>query len=74
MNGLQGGDPAKLATALVQLIGSVEPPLRWAAGADAVGVLGQKAVNQTGLQHRLHGDPSRRSSIAELWAMPTSQA
>jgi NAD(P)-dependent dehydrogenase (short-subunit alcohol dehydrogenase family) len=43
MNGLQGGDPAKLATALVQLIGSDEPPLRWAAGADAVGVLEQKA-------------------------------
>ncbi len=43
MNGLQGGDPTKLATALVQLIGSGEPPLRWAAGADAVGVLEQKA-------------------------------
>jgi NAD(P)-dependent dehydrogenase (short-subunit alcohol dehydrogenase family) len=43
MNGLQGGDPAKLASALVQLIGSGEPPLRWAAGADAVGVLEQKA-------------------------------
>ena len=43
MNGLQGGDPAKLATALVQLASSDEPPLRWAAGADAVGVLEQKA-------------------------------
>ncbi|MEU7875661.1 SDR family oxidoreductase [Dactylosporangium sp. NPDC049140] len=43
MNGLQGGDPAKLAVALVQLIGSGEPPLRWAAGADAVGALEQKA-------------------------------
>jgi NAD(P)-dependent dehydrogenase (short-subunit alcohol dehydrogenase family) len=43
MNGLQGGDPAKLATALVQLASSAEPPLRWAAGADAVGVLEQKA-------------------------------
>ena len=36
MNGRQGGDPAKLAAALVQLAGSDEPPLRWAAGADAV--------------------------------------
>ena len=44
MNGRQGGDPAKLATALIQLIGSDEPPLRWAAGADAVGVLEQKAT------------------------------
>ena len=43
MNGLQGGDPAKLATALVHLIESGEPPLRWAAGADAVGLLVQKA-------------------------------
>jgi NAD(P)-dependent dehydrogenase (short-subunit alcohol dehydrogenase family) len=43
MNGLQGGDPAKLATALIQLVSSDEPPLRWAAGADAVGVLERKA-------------------------------
>jgi NAD(P)-dependent dehydrogenase (short-subunit alcohol dehydrogenase family) len=43
MNGLQGGDPAKLARALVQLAGSNEPPLRWAAGADAVRVFEQKA-------------------------------
>jgi NAD(P)-dependent dehydrogenase (short-subunit alcohol dehydrogenase family) len=43
MNGLQGGDPAKLAQALIELAGSDEPPLRWAAGADAVGVLEQKA-------------------------------
>jgi NAD(P)-dependent dehydrogenase (short-subunit alcohol dehydrogenase family) len=43
MNGSQGGDPAKLATALVQLTGQNEPPLRWAAGADAVGVLEHKA-------------------------------
>ena len=43
MNGLQGGDPTKLAQALIQLVGSDEPPLRWAAGADAVGVLEQKA-------------------------------
>ena len=36
MNGQQGGDPAKLAVALVQLGGLAEPPLRFAAGADAV--------------------------------------
>ena len=45
MNGQQGGDPAKLATALIQLAGQDEPPLRWAAGADAVGVVEQKANN-----------------------------
>ncbi len=43
MNGKQGGDPAKLAEALVRLAGSDEPPTRWAAGADAVAALRQKA-------------------------------
>src|SRR5437588_8998083 len=43
MNGLQGGDPAKLAKALVQLASQDEPPHRWAAGADAVEDLEQKA-------------------------------
>jgi NAD(P)-dependent dehydrogenase (short-subunit alcohol dehydrogenase family) len=43
MNGKQGGDPAKLATALVQLAGQDEPPQRWAAGADAVETVEQKA-------------------------------
>jgi NAD(P)-dependent dehydrogenase (short-subunit alcohol dehydrogenase family) len=43
MNGQQGGDPAKLARALVQLAGSDQPPLRWAAGADAVSAVEQKA-------------------------------
>lgn len=43
MDGQQGGDPAKLAEALIQLIDTGEPPLRWAAGADAVQTLEQKA-------------------------------
>jgi NAD(P)-dependent dehydrogenase (short-subunit alcohol dehydrogenase family) len=43
MNGLQGGDPAKLAKALVQLASQAEPPLRWAAGADAIATFEQKA-------------------------------
>jgi len=43
MNGQQGGDPAKLANALVQLAGQDEPPLRFVAGADAVGTFEQKA-------------------------------
>jgi NAD(P)-dependent dehydrogenase (short-subunit alcohol dehydrogenase family) len=43
MNGQQGGDPAKLAHALVQLAGQHEPPLRWVAGADAVEVVENKA-------------------------------
>jgi NAD(P)-dependent dehydrogenase (short-subunit alcohol dehydrogenase family) len=43
MNGQQGGDPAKLARALVQLTDSDEPPQRWAAGTDAVAAFEQKA-------------------------------
>jgi NAD(P)-dependent dehydrogenase (short-subunit alcohol dehydrogenase family) len=48
MNGLQGGDPAKLARALVQLASQDEPPLRWAAGADAVATTEQKAKTLLG--------------------------
>ena len=36
MNGQQGGDPVKLARALIEIVGSNEPPARWVAGADAV--------------------------------------
>jgi NAD(P)-dependent dehydrogenase (short-subunit alcohol dehydrogenase family) len=43
MNGQQGGDPAKLATALVQLASRAEPPLRWVAGADAIATVEHKA-------------------------------
>jgi NAD(P)-dependent dehydrogenase (short-subunit alcohol dehydrogenase family) len=43
MNGQQGGDPAKLANALVQLAGQDEPPARFVAGADAVQTVEQKA-------------------------------
>lgn len=43
MNGLQGGDPAKLAKALIQLANQDQPPLRWVAGADAVEGLEKKA-------------------------------
>lgn len=43
MNGKQGGDPAKLAAALVKLADLEEPPLRWVAGADAVMAVEEKA-------------------------------
>jgi NAD(P)-dependent dehydrogenase (short-subunit alcohol dehydrogenase family) len=56
MNGQQGGDPAKLATALIQLVSSDEPPLRWAAGADAVAAFEDKAqtlIKQAGAYREL---------------------
>lgn len=43
MNGLQYGDPAKLADALIQLAELEQPPLRFAAGADAVGLFDSRA-------------------------------
>jgi len=43
MSGKQGGDPAKLAKALVTIVDQEQPPLRWVAGADAVETVEQKA-------------------------------
>ncbi|MGX0890689.1 NAD(P)-dependent dehydrogenase (short-subunit alcohol dehydrogenase family) [Pseudomonas sp. ADAK2 TE3594] len=43
MDGKQGGDPAKLADAIVQLAGLDEPPVRFAAGADALQTFEAKA-------------------------------
>ena len=43
MSGKQGGDPAKLAKALVTVVDQEQPPLRWVAGADAVATVEQKA-------------------------------
>jgi NAD(P)-dependent dehydrogenase (short-subunit alcohol dehydrogenase family) len=43
MNGKQGGDPAKLAAALVRIVEMSDPPLRFVAGADAVAAVEQKA-------------------------------
>jgi NAD(P)-dependent dehydrogenase (short-subunit alcohol dehydrogenase family) len=43
MNGKQPGDPAKLAKALIDLASNAQPPLRWAAGADAIAAVEEKA-------------------------------
>jgi len=43
MDGKQGGDPAKLADALVKLVALKEPPTRFAAGADAMQTFEAKA-------------------------------
>jgi NAD(P)-dependent dehydrogenase (short-subunit alcohol dehydrogenase family) len=42
MNGKQGGDPAKLADALIKIVSLDEPPVRWVAGADAVQTVANK--------------------------------
>src|SRR5579863_5846219 len=43
MNGRQGGDPKKLANALVRLASQDQPPQRFVAGADAVATVERKA-------------------------------
>jgi NAD(P)-dependent dehydrogenase (short-subunit alcohol dehydrogenase family) len=43
MNGRQGGNPSKLADALVQLASQNEPPMRFVAGADAITTVEHKA-------------------------------
>ena len=43
MDGKQGGDPAKLAKALVTLVALNDPPVRFAAGADAMQTFEAKA-------------------------------
>jgi NAD(P)-dependent dehydrogenase (short-subunit alcohol dehydrogenase family) len=54
MDGRQGGDPAKLANALVRLGGLEEPPLRFAAGADAVQTFEAKASTLLAQAHAHH--------------------
>ena len=56
MSGKQGGDPVKLAEAIVRLAGLGEPPTRFAGGADAVQTFESKAqalLAQAGLHQDL---------------------
>jgi NAD(P)-dependent dehydrogenase (short-subunit alcohol dehydrogenase family) len=43
-NGQQGGDPAKLAQALLTVADQEQPPLRFMAGADSIELAGQKVA------------------------------
>jgi NAD(P)-dependent dehydrogenase (short-subunit alcohol dehydrogenase family) len=61
MNGKQGGDPAKLAAALIDLADQDDPPQRWVAGADAVEAVEEKAKTMLS-QVEAHRDLS--SSLA----------
>lgn len=61
MDGKQGGDPARLADALVRLVALQEPPTRFPAGADAVQAFETKA-NTLLAQGQAHRDLS--SSLA----------
>jgi NAD(P)-dependent dehydrogenase (short-subunit alcohol dehydrogenase family) len=57
MDGKQGGDPTKLAAALVKLVALQDPPTRFAAGADAMQTFEAKA-NTLLAQGRAHAELS----------------
>jgi NAD(P)-dependent dehydrogenase (short-subunit alcohol dehydrogenase family) len=61
MNGKQGGDPAKLAAALIKIASEIEPPKRWLAGADAISEAERK-VGEFQMQINAYRDLS--SSLA----------
>ncbi len=57
MDGKQGGDPAKLGKALVELAALEEPSLRFPAGVDAVAAFEEKA-------HQLLAQASAHSELS----------
>jgi NAD(P)-dependent dehydrogenase (short-subunit alcohol dehydrogenase family) len=60
-NGKQGGDPVKLASALVQIMGEPVPPRRFLAGADAVATAEQVVAD---LQAQIDAYRMLSSSLA----------
>jgi NAD(P)-dependent dehydrogenase (short-subunit alcohol dehydrogenase family) len=61
MNGQQAGDPAKLAQALVTIVGQQRPPRRFIAGADAIAVAEQKVQD---LQEQINANRDLSTSLA----------
>jgi NAD(P)-dependent dehydrogenase (short-subunit alcohol dehydrogenase family) len=61
MNGRQGGDPAKLAQALLTIADQEQPPLRFVAGADAIALAEQKLAER---QQQIDAFPELSSSLA----------
>ncbi|MEO6732779.1 MAG: SDR family oxidoreductase [Ferruginibacter sp.] len=61
MSGQQGGDPAKLAAALLKIAGENKPPTRWMAGADSIAEAERKAKE---LQDQANAYRELSSSLA----------
>jgi NAD(P)-dependent dehydrogenase (short-subunit alcohol dehydrogenase family) len=61
MSGKQGGDPAKLAAALLQISSENTPPKRWMAGADSIAEAERKAKE---LQEQANAYRDLSSSLA----------
>jgi len=64
-SGQQGGDPAKLARALVAIASEAPPPRRFIAGADAIGLAEQKIADLKG-QIEVHRGLSASLAFDEL--------
>jgi NAD(P)-dependent dehydrogenase (short-subunit alcohol dehydrogenase family) len=64
MNGKQGGDPEKLAKALIAVADQQVPPLRWFAGADAIAE-GERKTNELQNQTKLNRELSSSLAIAD---------
>ena len=60
-NGRQGGDPAKLARALITIASAEPPPRRFIAGADAIATAEQKVAD---LQAQIESYRELSSSLA----------
>jgi NAD(P)-dependent dehydrogenase (short-subunit alcohol dehydrogenase family) len=60
-NGQQGGDPAKLGRALVTIANDEQPPRRFLAGADAIGLAEQKVAD---LQDQIEAQGDLSMSLA----------
>jgi len=60
-NGRQGGDPAKLAQALVTIAGQEQPPRRFIAGTDAIATAEQKVAD---LQTQINAYRDLSTSLA----------
>ncbi|CAM4226939.1 SDR family NAD(P)-dependent oxidoreductase [Paenibacillus alkaliterrae] len=60
-SGQQSGDPAKLAQALITIASEEQPPRRFIAGADAIGLAEQKIAN---LQQQINAYRDLSTSLA----------
>jgi len=70
-NGQQGGDPAKLARALVMIASEEQPPHRFIAGADAIATAEQKVA---GLQAEIDAYRKLSTSLAFDQPAPAARA
>ncbi len=66
MNGKQGGDPAKLARALLTLTALEQPPFRFIAGADALAQAEQKLAERR-QQIAAYRDLSSSLALDDAW-------